>query len=187
MSDWLRQHFTYAELAPEAMIASRVTELLKQDAKLAVIFGSEFIQLVDYVSPQDFDQLPKLLITTVSLSSEPAPASIIERVTVYVVLRWLEADTTRAEPWEPGLTTLARHVCRILGSTANRQLNTIMPAGTMVQLARRGNVSAQGFTFRRDPAPDGARQIMNLVIPWEYEVTLDVDTQRIRTVVSAGG
>lgn len=180
---WLVPYFDETDLAPEDVILDAVRERLIGNEELAAIFGGgEWIQCVEFVDAADFERLPKILITAQALDETPSVGLLLDRVTVYVVVRFEVIGPAVREPGEPGLPTLLRVINRALGS--DRQLNTVVN-GTAVQMARRGNPG--GVSFRPDRDPASGRLAWNAILPWEYEVSVDVATQRIRNVVLAGG
>ncbi len=182
---WLEPVFgvATASLAPEDVILDRVRELLTSDDELRILFGNgEWIQCVEFVDAGDFERLPKLLVTASSMAETPVPGLLLDKVTIYLVVRFEVIGPQVRQAGEPGLPTLLRHLNRVLG--AKRQLETVIN-GTTVQLTRRGNPGT--VTFRPDREPSSGRLALNAILPWEYEVSVDVDTQRIRNMVLVGG
>lgn len=180
---WLVPYFDATDLAPEDVILDAVRERLIASEELAAIFGGgEWVQCVEFVDAADFERLPKILITAQALDETPSVGLLLDRVTVYVVVRFEVMGPAVREPGDPGLPTLLRVINRALG--ADRQLVTTIN-GSPTQLARRGNPGA--VTFRPDRDPASGRLAWNAIMPWEYEVSVDVATQRIRNMVLAGG
>jgi len=178
---WLVPYFDEQDLAPEDVILDAVRERLLGSSELAAIFG-EFIHAVEFVDAGDFERMPKMLVTAQALNETPSIGLLLDRVTIYVVVRFEVLGPQVRLPGEPGIPTLLRVINRVLGS--DRQLVTKIN-GQDVQLARRSNPGQ--VTFRPDRDPASGRFALNAILPWEYEVSVDVDTQRIRNMVLAGG
>lgn len=183
--NWLGKHFDsdpLGDLASEDYIAHRIREVLTSDAsKLIEIVGS--VGVVGIYSPISFERFPQYLIATGIVDEDPGVGSLEDKVTIYHVFRFTAQRPELLQSMAPGLASFWRYVRLVMMREGNMLLNTARPGdGKIVQLAKRsvpgrvstsleGETESSSFAFRS-------------VLPWEYELTLDTRTQRIRNLTA---
>lgn len=180
---WIAAAFDDDDLAPEDFIAHRIREILAADAKLQSIFGASApVGVVGAYAPIDFEKFPQYLLATGIVDEEPKVGLLDNTVTVYHVVRFTQQRPELLPDNAPGLATLWRYVRRLLSARGTKLLNYTRDDSVEVQLASRSEPGRVSTTMER--AMEGGQFAFRSVMPWEYELRLDPETQKIRNLVN---
>lgn len=180
---WIAAAFDAADLAPEDLIAHRVREIVAADAKIKSIFGATApVGVVGAYAPIDFERFPQYLVATGLVDEEQKVGMLDNTVTIYHVVRFVQQRPELLPDNAPGLATLWRHVRRLLSARGAKLLNYMREDNVEVQLASRSEPGRVSTTMER--ALEGGSFAFRSVMPWEYELRLDPETQQIRNLVN---
>ena len=172
------------ELSPEDIILHEIRWRLAADTKLAAIFGSAGIEVVDFRTPVDIRDLPRLQLYGGDTGETKFPYQAQDyAIRVELAARW---DPGTLGPVAPGFGTvwsMWHRVKRVL--KANQMLVTNQAPD--IQLAKRSEqAGAISAPFVEDIGGDGSRPVCAQILPWNFIVLVDYLTGRLINIQAAG-
>lgn len=188
--DFLRGHFTAEELGPEDLAAQRVYAALAADTKLGLIFGGAAspaarIYCRDFPPLVQPGMLHDLTVAPFAGADTSRPGFLTSAVTIYLTVRFLWPRDLAALIEEAGIATLGRHLTRVLRAPEHRLLH--VPVGeALIPMASRGAEPGPA-SWKPFPVPGGDDAAVAVILPYDYEIPLDRETQRPLNIVNAGG
>ncbi len=166
---------TDGEVAPEDIIAGRILEMLRGDAKLVLIFG-DAIELMETRPLYDFRSFPRLQIYTSSTTETQSPTSLdVDVMRVYVSVRFDALNVSVLEPYQAGIATLRKYIAKVLKATKSLKVKI---NGT-VDVPLTMEMETGGTNWLWDASPAGDRVAGTLEMEFLFRVHVDHRTQRI--------
>lgn len=163
------------EVAAEDIIAGRVLEILRANAKLVQIFDDR-IEKMETRAPFDFRTFPRLQVYCSSTTETQNPTRLdVNQVRVYVGIRFDALAVSPVPAYGATLASVRKTIA--LALKANKSLVVKVNGTDDTPLAVSLVTGQTNWVW--DPSPAGDRIAGTLETEWLYKVDVDHDSQRI--------